>query len=1045
MNPNISQTQSTEKTHVEEPFLQHLERLNWTIERWNGGKGSRNDFPDIILEEELKTALLQLNPWLTESQAENLCIEIANFSQFSLVEKNREGDNRLQTGFSEYDETTAEDNKPVKLLDYSEPQNNRFLAVSQMRIQRLEKEIIPDIVLFVNGLPLVVVECKSPKIAEPFFAAVAQIDRYKADFPELFHYNQFVVATSRHDTKYATITGKSADYLEWKQPHPFSLAEISQNGEETPSQEKLIWGMLSPANLLDIIRNYTVWDGAKKKTPRYNQYRAANKIVQNLRNNQLQNAQKSGTIWHTQGSGKTLTMMYVIRQMFQSADLHDWKIVLIVDRDDLQKQSIQASGVLGYEINVAKNMQHCRQLIASNASDVVVAMVHKFGEFFTENSKKDFQPLNQSEKILILIDEAHRSQYGVLTSAMIEAMPNAVKIAFSGTPTTRTTDTFGRIIDQYNMQQAVQDGVVVEIRYEGKATNSNITDENALNDKFIDVFCIADEDEQQQIMGRYTFAGYMTAENVIAAKAENMLNHYLGTAFQNGFKAQVAAYNREAAFRYKIAFEQAISRKIIELQQYNPLNIDICQLEKMRVECIISAGTDDANRYPHLKNLVDTTDKDRIIGDGGLFKTPFKVDKKGEEENGENGGNVGIIIVSDMLLTGFDAPILQVLYLDKMLTNHGLLQAIARVNRLFGTDKKCGYVVDYIGITQHLKKALSKYDDLDENDYMLDISKEIDRLNSAYNEIMTFIRQKIGCNLNQQELIIEKLVAAETLRNDFNELFKQFTKFYDIVLPNPQALLYRAEYENLAFIRASVANRTRNARFSMQDASAKVRAIIEEFLQIQGISVGIPPIDIMSPSFIADVAKLDKSEQSQKSDRAIANELEYAVREYIIENTPRDPELFERFSERLTAILEQFKENWQLLRTALENFIKTDISNARKNENNFGYDFAREMPFFSLLRKEIFGSRMFDDLKTEEFNSLKTLTDGCIEHLQAKTTTVDFWERSTQIQEMRTYLRNLLLDMNANNTANMVNTTSIREKANDIVQKIIDLGKEHYS
>jgi len=197
-----------EKTYVEEPFVAHLERLGWTIARWNGGVGCRSDFSDIILDKEVKEALLELNPWLTDNQADDLVTELHSYSGLSLFDRNREGDVRLAVGLSAYDEESGEDNKPVTLIDYgtpNKPGNNRYLAVQQFRIQRLEKEIIPDIVLFVNGLPLVVIECKSPSIKEPFYDGVVQLERYKREFPELFYYNQFVITTCRQTAKYTKL------------------------------------------------------------------------------------------------------------------------------------------------------------------------------------------------------------------------------------------------------------------------------------------------------------------------------------------------------------------------------------------------------------------------------------------------------------------------------------------------------------------------------------------------------------------------------------------------------------------------------------------------------------------------------------------------------------------------------------------------------------------------------------------------------------------------------------------------------------------------
>jgi type I restriction enzyme R subunit len=246
------------------------------------------------------------------------------------------------------------------------------------------------------------------------------------------------------------------------------------------------------------------------------------------------------------------------------------------------------------------------------------------------------------------------------------------------------------------------------------------------------------------------------------------------------------------------------------------------------------------------------------------------------------------------------------------------------------------------------------------------------------------------------------------------------------VLPNPAALEYRGAYSTLAFIRASVANLTRDPRYSMADASAKVRAIIEEYLRVNGVGVEVPPVDIFSPGFI------DGAGRPQKSDRAAADEMEYAIKEYIKDNAAKDPELFEQFSERLKKILNEFEGNPKMRRAALAEFIKKDLRNARKNERTYGYDAEREMPFFALLRKELFGERAFGDLSKGEFDALKEFTDYCLSRLKAETAKIDFWRHDTQIHEMRAGIRSRLIDFDIN------------ADLNGIVQKIVELGRVHF-
>jgi type I restriction enzyme R subunit len=282
--------------------------------------------------------------------------------------------------------------------------------------------------------------------------------------------------------------------------------------------------------------------------------------------------------------------------------------------------------------------------------------------------------------------------------------------------------------------------------------------------------------------------------------------------------------------------------------------------------------------------------------------------------------------------------------------------------------------------------------------------------------------------------VIEEFVGDKELREEFNALFSVLSKYYDRVLPNPIALNYKEGVSVLAFIRQSVANRTRDPRFSMIDASAKVRAIIEKYLVVNGIGVEVPPIDILSPNFMTE------TESSTKSDRAIADELTFAVTEYINENKAKDPELYERFAERLAKILDEFKKNWAALRKALEIFVKNDLHNGRKQEQSYGFANPNQsLPFFSLLRRELFGERKFEDLTEVEINSLKDFTDDCVSRLEIDTMKVNFWGQDSQIKQLRADLRKKLFDLEVT-----IPSLVSGNKANDVIQRVIELGKERF-
>lgn len=873
-----------------------------------------------------------------------------------------------------------------------------------------------------------VIECKSPAIPDPVYQGIEQLLRYQdrreaqppEGVPELFYFNQFMVSTSFLEAKYSTITGSHSHFVEWKDPYPYKLSDITE--ERAPSsQEILVKGMLSPANLLDLIQNYAVYkeddEGQTLKVvARYQQYRGARKIIERLRSEDT-SLKKGGTLWHTQGSGKSLTMMFAIRKMYNSSDLHDYKIVLLLDRTDLQNQLKKTSSSVKYDCKVAKSIVGLKGQLVNTASDITIAMIHKFGE---REPKETFPILNKSERILVMIDEAHRSQYKDLAANMWQSMPNSVKVAFTGTPLTKTTETFGGYIDTYTMRQAVDDEVVVPISYEGRATESIISDAEAMNNKFADIFGMAMDEQLQKQVDASTLLGYLENPNVIRSKANNMLEHYIHYIFANGFKAQVVAASREAAVRYKVAFEELLPTKIAELKKSNPENIDITLLEKLQVGCVISGGPNDA---PHIKKWADASDHKKVIDS---FKMSFPQNGKNEKS-----GNCGIIVVCSMLLTGFDAAVEQVMYLDQVIKNHNLLQTIARVNRKCGKNKKFGYLVDYIGVVRHLKEALSDYADAEVQetlDVMQTQQEGIDKLQSVFLNFIQFIKEKINVkSLSEVSVIIEELVADQQLREEYNANYRLLTRMFDRVLPNPAALKCRDDYKTLTFIRQSVANLCRDNRFSIKDVSKKVRAIIEEYLVVNGVDPKIPPTDILSPDFGA--------KNKEKSTRTKCDELTYAIKEYINVNYCKDPEFFDRLSEKLERLLKQLASNWEELYIALQEMRENDIRNGRRHENTFGFEPDHEMPFFALFKREIFGDKPYDRFTEDEFKALKDLTTDVLEAIKRNVEKVNFWENITLQDQLRTHIITKFLRSFRKQTF---------KKRKAIAQEIMELAGHHF-
>ncbi len=1039
-----------EEHYVENPFLDQLQRLGWKIYRQNKNNPEdvkeiikfdnsgepvygesvkfRESFREVILEEELKKAIKRINPWIEEDQIEEVVRRITTPSANSMLEANKEIHELLleNTSVSE-NRKTGEKSPTVKYIDFKNPENNSFIAISQFKVNipGTEKHITPDIVLFVNGLPLVVVECKSPAIADPVNEAITQLMRYsnrrgeKEGNEKLFWYNLFMVATSNQVAKYGTITSDYEHFVEWKDLYPYSLSDIGS--DIVTSQWVLVQGMLSKANLLDILHNFTLFkEDSKGKmikvVPRYQQFRAVRKIIKRLKEGKTPE-ERGGIVWHTQGSGKSLTMMFTVRAMYHDPELSNFKIVFVTDRRDLEKQLRETSKSVGYTVNLANSINKLKELIRTDTPDLVMAMIHKFQE---RELEKEFPILNTSPNILVMIDEAHRSQYKLLGANLRRALPNATKIAFTGTPIEKTEMTFGDYIDKYSIRQAVEDGVTVEIVYEGRAHDAEIKNEKELDKKFLDVFPYADN-EQKKILGRYTWRAYLEHEKVIEHKAKDMIDHYVKHVFPNRFKAQVVAVSRLAAIKYKKALEDALKEKIKELEKNNYPESDLELLKKLKVAVVISSAPNDPPEYHPYTN---PSEHDKVIKS---FKLPF-------DQTDESGisGEVGIIVVNNMLITGFDAPIEQVMYLDNVVKEHNLLQAIARVNRVY-KNKSCGFVVDYVGVLKHLREALAIYadEDIDEiSQVVVNKAKSIDELKFWHTQINDFFKkfEIEDWKENIDECI--DILADEEVRDEFITLVRKFSRAMDKVLPDPEALKYVTDLKILKFIKESARNRYRDDKLSIRDASRKIREIVEEYLISKGVNPKIPPTPLFSEDFIRNVKK-------KKSPKARAEELRYAIIEHIEKHYEEDPEFYERFSDRLKRILEEYKENWELLAIELEK-LREYMMKGRRAEETFGFDPKKEMPFFGLLKREIFGKEPIETLGKENIDFLVELTKDVVEIIRNEVESVDFWENYTKQKRLKSYIiSHILLPRSGY-------MRLLFKKRNEIAQKLLELAYHVY-
>lgn len=746
----------SEYLHVEKPFLDQLAALGWTVIDQGQGfiptdpsASLRGSFREWLLPEVFREAVRAINrtadgtPWLTDRQLDDLRDQILRQPNRTLLEANEAVQALFFKAQVDRNEVTGESDPVVSLIDFAHPERNRFHAINQFRIDTpgcVKQCIIPDIVLFVNGIPLVVVEAKigDATTANPMHAAFEQLLRYRngraetaaaglrEGEPRLFHTNLLLVCTCGEKATYGSVTSGYEHFYAWKDIWPESNRAYTPPLGVEREQERMIQGLLAPATLLDVLRTCTVFmdtDSGKrvKVVCRYQQYRAAHRIAERLRTGETME-ERSGVVWHTQGSGKSLTMVFVARMLRASADLADFKILLVNDRVDLEDQLAATAKLIGGKVNVIESTAQLREHLATSASDINMVMVHKFMEraealplkvaealaiYRAAPSGQTFGVVNPSDRILLMIDEAHRTQSSDFGDNIFEAFPNATRIAFTGTPLVteqhgnrRTVKRFGEYIDTYKLMDAVHDGATLQILYEGRTADTALNDKHGFDTQFEDLFKTRSEEEILAIKKKYGASGdILEAEKRIAAIARDLVAHYIDNILPDGFKAQVVCHSKLAAIRYQKSIRAALAERL-DSEKLKPKPDDELIRRIAFLKAAVVVSSDATNELAVITEARKEAKRWNAVEN---FCKSFDFDDPDKDLTG-----IAFLIVCDMLLTGFDAPVEQVMYIDKRLKEHNLLQAIARVNRV-AKNKHRGFIVDYIGLANHLTQALAIY------------------------------------------------------------------------------------------------------------------------------------------------------------------------------------------------------------------------------------------------------------------------------------------------------------------------------------------------
>jgi type I restriction enzyme R subunit len=962
----------------EDAAVSALESLGYVFLGTEALAEYRESAREPVLAGRLKAALARLNPGLSTDTIRKVARAMANPTFGCLAETNAIAHRLLTHGMTVAPESAQDGHRSVRLVDFEAPCRNDFIVTRQFRVRGGSKTIVADAVLFVNGLPLAVLELKSPTLGDAWLQeAVEQLlwyqeatDNYREQgAPQLFNTVQLVVAACGQRAAYGTLGTPLRYFAEWKTPYPAMEEEVAAAlGRKPTPQDVALWGLFQPANLLDIVRNFVVYESDPTssrvihKVPRYPQFVAVNKAIARIKTARRP-TDRGGVIWHTQGSGKSLTMLWLALKLRREPAFENPTIVIVTDRTDLDDQISGTFKAAGFpNPDRAESVRDLRTKLAGPTGLTITTTIQKFQELASSSGRSSTQPLNGAENVFVLVDEAHRTQYRSLAANMRAALPNACFLGFTGTPIDRndrsTKATFGPYIDTYTIEQAVQDGATVPIFYESRLPKLQLVGPS-LDRLFAHVFADRSDEERAEIKRKYaTESAIATAPRRVEAVCLDLLDHFTRYIRPNGFKAQVVAVSREAAVLYKETLDR---------------------LNAPPSAVIMSSSNDDP---AHLaKWAMGDQQRKEVIK---RFKEPSDP--------------LSILVVCDMLITGFDAPVEQVMYLDSPLREHTLLQAIARVNR--NADRKTyGLVVDYWGVSEALKDALAVFSPKDVEGALRPRATALPVLQARHAAAMKFVAK-----VHDRE-DLDACVAAlepEDVRAAFDEAFRAFASSLDMVLPDPVALPYEADAKWLGTIRQAARARFHDHKLDVSDCGAKVRKLIEDAIIADGVQLLVKEVSLFSSDFQEKVDAL-------QSDRAKASEMEHAIRHEIHVRLDENPAFYESLRERLQKLIED-REN-QRIDAARQLELLMSLAAEVKNEAAAAQEVGlSEMGFaiYGVLDKSLPAPAVAEAVC--EYKASRQKLAGLVEDALQEYVEIPGWAEKPQVQkEMRRAIKDQLL------------------------------------
>ncbi|RKU22194.1 DEAD/DEAH box helicase [Candidatus Poribacteria bacterium] len=857
---------------IEQPAIGLLEDIGWEtlncyseFEKTEGSPLGRQTKSEVVLTARLETVLKHFNPTATDDAIAKAVEELTQSrAVMSLVEANREIYTLLKDGvkvtLSEPD-GESETVEVLQVIDWDTPENNDFFAASQFWITGEMYTKRPDIVCFVNGIPLVLMEFK--RIDVHLKAAYDDNLRdYKTTIPHLFWYNAFVLLSNGTESKVGSLTADWEHFAEWKRIH-------SENEPPQTALETILHALCTPERLLDVVENFILFmeaqGGLIKILAKNHQYLGVNNTIESLKRIE-NNHGKLGVFWHTQGSGKSISMLFFAQKVLRKVQ-GNWTFVVVTDRKELDNQTYKtfasASGVLTQQEVHAENIKHLRQLLSEDHR-YIFTLIHKFQ---TQGDERH-PVLSERSDIVVITDEAHRSQYDTLALNMRTALPNAAFIAFTGTPLMvgeeKTKSVFGDYVSVYDFNQSIVDRATVPLYYENRVPSLQLINED-FNEDIEQVLEDAELDDAQEAKLEHEFAReyhLITRDERLETIAKDIVSHFMGRGYQG--KAMVISIDKATAVKmfdkvqkYWKHFIAQLRSKVATRRGSEKVYLQerIRYMEETDMAVVVSPGQNEIDELrqkgvditPH-RTRMSTEDLDTKFKDPD---DPFR-----------------IVFVCAMWITGFDVPSCSTIYLDKPQRNHTLMQTIARANRVYG-DKNNGLIVDYIGVFRDLEKALAVYAtgaDLEGNQKPIaDKSALIEKLRAAITEITEFCRG-IGVDLDKAQTddafqniaqindAMERILINDETKKRYLQLATNVTKLYKAILPDPDAHEFTRICQLIHIIAQKIRNLTPPADIS--DVMTDVEAVLDQSIAPEGYRIGIPvegydtePIDLSQIDF----------------------------------------------------------------------------------------------------------------------------------------------------------------------------------------------------